>query len=126
MHGRRGLVVVAAFEQVEHRQMLAAVLDIAAAVLHRAIRQQAPHAVDAADGVDEESVAGTFDQRFVEAHAPVVQLVGRVGLDAAIEQMQVGRPAARDDEWREAVARLAQGRRLQRQLLGLQLAPKPG
>src|SRR5256885_3623480 len=62
--------------------MLLAVLAVARPVLHGAVGQQAPHAADAADGVDEEHVARGLDQGLVEVHPPVVDAVGRVGGDA--------------------------------------------
>ncbi|BCM04269.1 hypothetical protein MAFF301560_36560 (plasmid) [Ralstonia solanacearum] len=77
-------------------------------MLHRAVRQQAPDPVDAPDSIDEERVARRLHQRFVEAHAAVVQLVGRVRLDAAGQQVVFRRAQPLDRACIESVRRLQQ------------------
>ena len=62
-----------------------------------------------------------FDQRLVEAHAAVVQLVGGGALDAALEQLPLGGAAALEHRLLEPVARLEQGRRLDRQAQPIRL-----
>src|SRR5256885_965380 len=69
-HGEGGFFVALAPQQFQDVQMLLAVLAVARPVLHGAVGQQAPHAVDAADGVDEEHVARGLDQGLVEGHPP--------------------------------------------------------
>ena len=106
--------------------MLLAMLAIAAAVLHRAVRQQPAHAIDALDGVDEERVARGLHQRLVETHAALVQLVGAVAVDAAVEQVAFGGAAARQHALVDAVGRFEQGRGFQRQAQPVRLQQADG
>lgn len=83
-----------ALQEVEDGEVLVAVLAVALAVLHRPVRQQPPHTVHAANGVDEKRIARGLHQRFMKAHAALVQLVGGVDLDASARQVLLGRAAA--------------------------------
>jgi hypothetical protein len=87
---------------------------IALALAHRAVRQQAPHPVDALDGVDEERVARRFHQAFMEAHVALVPLVGRGAGDAAGEHVPFGGAAWFQHLALQPEARLEQRGRLQR------------
>ncbi len=96
-HGVGSLFVATGFEQIEQVQVLLAVFLVALAVLHGTVRHQATHPVHTSNGVDEKRVARGLDQRFMKTHATFVQLIGRIGFNAAIEQMVFRSTAFFDD-----------------------------
>lgn len=76
------------------------------------LTQQAADAIEPLGRVEEERVAARSDDRLVEAHAALLQRIGRVGLDGAGEQPLFGMAADRYLLGRQIIARLEQGRRL--------------
>ena len=87
---RRGLIVPLARDEIENLQMLAAMLRIARPVEHGPVGQQAPNAVDALNGRQEERVPGGADERLVEAHAALMQRIRAVRLDGTGEKPLLG------------------------------------
>ena len=118
----RRLLVPLLLEQLEDAEMLLGLLPVAAAVHHAAIGEEPADAVDPAQRVEEERVAGGADDGLVELDATLVQRVRAVGLDSAGQQPQLGRPAAPCRFTVETIARLGQGRGLERhaQAIGLE------
>ncbi|WP_248307509.1 hypothetical protein [Bosea sp. FBZP-16] len=76
-------VLIAAREAVENGEMLLALRAVTLAVQHRPVGQQAAHAIEPPDRIEEERVAARSDDRLMEAHPALVQRVSGIGLDRA-------------------------------------------